>query len=104
MNFGIDNNIISQPFSLLVSLLLFFGSYQFGTFIIKYFNLQKIFLGEKYYKYFSICLFINIILPFLHFFLLNGKGFILFSNIIGIIIFFSFLVFLKNINFKKKKF
>ena len=99
MNLGIDNNIFFQPFSLIVSLMLFIGCYQAGEFIISRFNLKKIFLGHRYYKYFAICLSINLIMPFSHLFLLIGKGFKLFGLFLGIYLFFFFCVFIKKFRF-----
>ena len=94
MNLGIDNNIFFQPYSLIISLMLFKGCYQAGEFIISRFNLKKIFLGHRYYKYFAICLSINLIMPFTHFFLLIGKGFKLFGLFLGIYLFFFFCIFI----------
>ena len=104
MIFGLEEHIFSQPISLIFSIFLIIGSYQAGNLIIEKFNLEDIFFGKKSYKFFSILLFFNLIMPFLHFSSLFGYGFKIISSIIGIIICFSILDFFFKKKFNQLKF
>ena len=104
MIFGLEQNIFSQPLSLIFSILLLLGSFQAGNIIIERFNLKDIFFGKKFYKFFSILFFLNLIIPFLHFSSLFGIGFKIISSIIGIVIFFSIFSFFLTKKFNQFSF
>ena len=106
MNLNFQNFIFQAPYSLILSIFLFYGCYAAGNFIIEKFDLKNFFLGEKNYKFFSILLFINIIQPILYLSAITGIGFKVLSFIIGLIlIFFSFFnLFLFSFNKKKIKY
>lgn len=102
MNLSFDNLIFIEPFSLIISIILFYGCYSTGNFLIEKLKFQNFFLGKKNYKFFSILFIINLIQPILYFSALIGIGFKFLSLLIGIIfIFFAFynLRFL-NLSFK----
>ena len=102
MNLSFENFILIEPFSLIISIILFYGCYSTGSFIIEKFKFQNFFLGKKNYKFFSVLFIINLIQPILYFSALIGIGFKFLSLLIGIIfIFFAFynLLFL-NLRFK----
>jgi len=52
MIFGIDNYIIAQPYSLVLSIIMFVGVYGFGLSIINFFNLDYFFdnISLKYFQ------------------------------------------------------
>lgn len=91
MNLNFEKFFLPEPFSLIITIFLFYGCFSAGNFLIEKLKLKNFFLGPKNYKFFGVLFLINLIQPILFFSALIGIGFKFFVILFGlVIIFFSF--------------